>query len=477
MRKILIITTVFLLISTTSAHAVIPQFMPIIQTLLSLLPQIVLFLLFSISLIFKFSTWKRIFSKSVKMLSNRLILVITIIALAGGGSGAYFLLFRDNPRTTISDNISQYAWINFGGNASRAGNVDGKPGPEYGEEIWKFREAIDRAPFISSAAVVGRCVYVGCDNDYLYCFDAKTGEVIWKFETEYEVFSSPAVAYGKVYIGEGLHYTEDAKFYCVDAKTGKLIWDFQTSSHTESSPAVFGGKIYFGAGEDGVYCLNAETGEKIWQYPGVHVDSSPIVVDGWCYFGSGYGISRFHCVNAEDGKLRWKYDLEYPSWGGPAVVNRKVYFAIGNGNFNVGDDEPYGGVICLDVKNGDKIWSFEAEDSVLTSIAIADGKAYFGSRDSKLYCLNADTGEEIWNYQTNYPIVSSPAVVNLNVYFGCNDGKIYCLNAEDGEPKWSFDTSESDIITFDARILASPIVADGKVYVGSMNFYFYCLGE
>ena len=477
MRKILIITTVFLFISATSAHAVIPQFMPIIQMLLSLLPQIALLLLFSISLIFKFSTWKRIFSKSVKALKNRLILVITIIALAGGSSGAYFLLFRDNPRMTISDDISQYAWMNFGGNAARTGNVDGKLGPEYGKEIWRFRESLDRAPFISSAAVVGGCVYVGCDNNHLYCFDAKTGGVIWRFETEYEVFSSPAIAYGKVYVGEGLHYTDDAKFYCVDAKTGKLVWDFQTSSHTESSPAISDERVYFGAGEDGVYCLNAETGEKIWQYPGVHVDSSPIVVDGWCYFGSGYGISRFHCVNALDGNLRWKYDVEYPAWGGPAVVNGRVYFAIGNGNFNVSDDEPYGAVMCLEVENGEKIWSFEADDSVLTSVAVANGRTYFGSRDSKLYCLDANTGEEIWNYQTNSPIVSSPAVVGLNVYCGCDDGKIYCLDAEDGEPKWSFDASKSDLITFDARILASLTVADGKVYVGSMNFYFYCLGE
>jgi len=486
MRKIFIITTVFLLISTSSAHAVIPQFVPIIQTLSTFLPQIAIFLLLSISLIFKFSTWKGIFSKVVKALSNPLILVITVIAVAGIGSGTYFLFFRapphtvvpgGYPQTTVSDDISKYVWENLGGNAARAGNVDGKPGPEYGGEIWAFREALDRAPFISSAAVVGGRVYVGCDNNYLYCFDAKSSRVIWKFETEYEVFSSPAVAYGKVYVGEGLHYTEDAKFYCVDAQTGKFVWHFQTSSHTESSPAVSDGKVYFGAGEDGVYCLDAETGEKAWQYPGVHVDSSPIVVDGWCYFGSGYGISRFHCVNALNGTLRWKYDLEYPAWGGPAVVSGKVYFAVGNGNFNVSDDEPYGGVICLRAEDGEKIWSFEALDSVLTSVAIADGKAYFGSRDSKLYCLNAGMGEEIWNYQTNYPIVSSPAVAGLNVYSGCNDGKIYCLSTEDGELKWSFDTGKSDIITFDARILASPTVADSKVYVGSMNFYFYCIGE
>ncbi|HIE25675.1 TPA: hypothetical protein EYP66_00130, partial [Candidatus Poribacteria bacterium] len=168
MRRILIITTIFLFISATPAHAVIPQFMPIIQMLLSLLPQIALFVLFSISLIFKFSTWRRIFSKAT---SNPLILAITVIAVVS--VGFYFFLFRNTPRMTVSDNISQYAWINFGGNASRTGNVDGKPGPEYGEEIWKFREAIDRAPFISSAAVV----------DYLSAEESRTLMDIIPYDT------------------------------------------------------------------------------------------------------------------------------------------------------------------------------------------------------------------------------------------------------------------------------------------------------
>ena len=37
---------------------------------------------------------------------------------------------------------------------------------------------------------------------------------------------------------------------------------------------------------------------------------------------------------------------------------------------------------------------------VSSSPAVADGKVYVGSYDSKVYCLNAATGAHIWNYTT-----------------------------------------------------------------------------
>ena len=79
--------------------------------------------------------------------------------------------------------------------------------------------------------------------------------------------------------------------------------------------------------------------------------------------------------------------------------------------------------------------------------------------DKTKSCVDANTGKELWYYQTYAPIVSSPAVVDGNLYFGCNDHKLYCLDVSDGELLWAFDTGESDLITFDARILASPTVA------------------
>jgi len=67
--------------------------------------------------------------------------------------------------------------------------------------------------------------------------------------------------------------------------------------------------------------------------------------------------------------------------------------------------------------------------------------------------------------------------VKGDVYFGADSGVIYCLDGEDGIMKWEFDTSESGMFNLDSRILCSPAISGGRLFVGSMNFFFYCIGE
>src|SRR5262249_18093090 len=126
----------------------------------------------------------------------------------------------------------------------------------------------------------------------LYCLDRNTGKELWSFDdggNVKQVFSTPCVSAGKVYLGEGFHQDRECKLYCLDAGSGEKKREFATGSHTESSPTVVNGRVYFGAGDDGVYCADAETGKEVWHYPGLHVDSSPAVAGGRVYAGSGVG--------------------------------------------------------------------------------------------------------------------------------------------------------------------------------------------
>jgi outer membrane protein assembly factor BamB len=379
-------------------------------------------------------------------------------------------------RLPAAKNISTGAWLTFMGNCHRTGNVEQTAGPKVGGKIWTFRENTFPAPFAASPAVYGDSVYVGSDNGKLYCLDAFTGEVRWEFEAEYEIFASPAVADGRVYVGEGLHYTGDAKLYCLDASTGKLLWDFQTSSHVEFGPTLFDGKVYFGAGEDGVYCCDAQSGQKLWQYKDVHVDMSPAVTAQGVFFGNVYGEPSFYRLNMEDGKLLWKKPAPYGVCGSPSTDGQRVYFGLGNGTFNMSHAQPEGSVWCLSVAEGSEVWRREVRDAVLTTVALSQKLAYFGSRDGRLYCVDAMSGEIHWSFNTDEPVLSSPAVVGGLVYLGSDDGYFYCLDAASGEEVWKYDTSEVSF-SADARVISSPAVANNRVYVGSMNYFFFCLGD
>ncbi len=46
-----------------------------------------------------------------------------------------------------------------------------------------------------------------------------------------------------------------------------------------------------------------------------------------------------------------------------------------------------------------------------------------------MYCLEAGTGALLWKFQTNGPIVSSPAIADGVVYIGSMDHQVYALRA------------------------------------------------
>jgi len=192
---------------------------------------------------------------------------------------------------------------------------------------------------------------------------------IWSF-TGAQVYSSPAVVYGKVYVG-----SHDHKVYCLNASTGAQVWNYTTGGYVVSSPAVADGKVYVGSADYKVYCLNALTGAHIWNYTtGSSVWSSPAVSDGKVYVG---------------------------------LINGKVY--------------------CLDALTGVHVWNYTTGVEVVSSPAVADGKVYIGSFDFNVYCLNALTGAHIWNYTTGNLVYSSPAVADGKVYVGSFDFNVYAF--------------------------------------------------
>jgi len=104
-------------------------------------------------------------------------------------------------------------------------------------------------------------------------------ELEWKFKTGDLVYSSPAVSGNYVYVGSNDNY-----IYCLDKNTGELKWKFKTGSYVKSSPAVSGDYVYVGSIDSYVYCLNKDTGELEWKFKtGGRVDSSPAVSGDYVY--------------------------------------------------------------------------------------------------------------------------------------------------------------------------------------------------
>ncbi len=267
-------------------------------------------------------------------------------------------------------------------------------------------------------------------------------DLLWSYQTDYLISSSPAVSHGKVYIGSW-----DKNIYCLDMTDGEVLWKYTTNGMITSSPTVDNDKVFVGSQDSTFYCLDADDGSIIWTYESEFmIESSPTVIDNRVYFGSSDG--SLYCLDAEYGTLIWDYPTGNVIWSSPAVTEDRVYFGSLNGDF-----------FCLDSADGSLEWSFSTNDGIWSSPSFYDGKIYFGSNDDYVYCLDADDGDLIWNYNTGGEVHSSPAIAYGNVYIGAINRGLFCLDAETGDLVWNK--------LINGGIWSPPSVADGKVYYGT----------
>ncbi len=479
------------------AHAVIPQLLGPLTALLSIIPQIIAFVGVALltTLVFARDTVKVVFYKCRDFADAHrgVSAVFSLFILAGLGWGTYRLIETTRHWTTSTPEVNVQntsvsgtsvarGWPTFRGGKNRTGHIDGLPGPIHGTLAWVFKdEEAMTANFSSSPAVVGNRLYIGSSHGSIfsaggatYCIDIESKKVIWRHTSRIPIFSPPAVAGGRVYIGEGFHQDSNCQLRCLDAKTGDLVWAFQTASHVESTPFISQGRLYFTAGADGVYCIDALEGQTIWHYKNIHADMSPIVHNGLVYFGTGYGDYQILAVNAETGAEIWSKKVSYPVWGSPGVSENLVFFGLGRGNFSDSDPLPAGKVVALDGETGDITWEHEAEDAVFTAIAVMNSSVVFGSRDGHVYCLGTMDGHLKWKIDLGAPVVSSPAVTPAAIYAATQNGHIYSLSTSSGEMLWEFNTR-----TFNQNIelYSSPAIANGMLYIGSSDRYIFCLSS
>ncbi len=186
-----------------------------------------------------------------------------------------------------------------------------------GKIIWK-RSLPGRAE--SSPVVIGRTLYFGCENGELFALSTRNGNVRWSTPLGGPVKSSPAYYGGVLYVGDYGGYMN-----AVDAKTGELRWQsdslgqgFGTSGAFYSTPAVAFGRVYAGNNDDRVYSFDRKDGTIAWTYStGGYAYSGPAVASTrhappTVYIGSFDG--NVYALDAKDGEPRWI------RWAGGQVI-------------------------------------------------------------------------------------------------------------------------------------------------------------
>ena len=85
-------------------------------------------------------------------------------------------------------------------------------------------------------------------------------ELRWSYNTGAPVKSSPAIAAGKVFIGN-----DAGNLFALDIQTGQPLWTFKAGDSIEATPLVLNA-VYAGSADGNLYALDLQTGKSNWVY-------------------------------------------------------------------------------------------------------------------------------------------------------------------------------------------------------------------
>ena len=335
-----------------------------------------------------------------------------------------------------------------------------------------------------------------------------------------EIASTPAVAYGKVFV-ETMHGS-----FALDVVTGGIVWT-NAAAKGFSSPAVFDNSVILGTSNGTVIRLNASDGRVLWEtrllaqtlFSGI--TSSPKVAFDRVFIGTfneSGGAGEVVSLWARNGTVAWRHPTGSVHFSSPAVANDTVYVGV-MGTYNttsqVTFDPPFG-VLALDAASGAERWFYPTAGSVAASPVIAGSRVIVPSKHGDVYAIDGASGMLDWKALVDSGI-SSPALSGSTVFVGGSSfggsGRVWALDVATGSPKWSFapngpvqasitvagglllfatNTANGTVYALNATtgrsvwrfepsppeyILGSPVVADGMVFVPSDNGHMYALAE
>jgi outer membrane protein assembly factor BamB len=349
--------------------------------------------------------------------------------------------------------------------------------------------------------------------------------VKWVADLGSQSYGNPVVAGGQVYVGTNNELVRNPKepgdrgvVMCFRESDGQFLWQHTNEKLAAgrandwpfqgvcSSPLVEGDNVYYVSNRCEIVCVDAKGDGKggakvLWKFdmmeevgsqPHNMANSSPVAHEDLLFIGTSNGQDESHvhvpsprapsiiAVSKSTQKLIWEdnsvgENILHGQWSAPAVgrIGDVVQVVHPQGD---------GWVRSYEAMTGKKLWEFDTnpKDSVwpktrnetISTPVIVDNVIYVangqdpehGEGVGHLYAIDGakrgditDSGR-IWHYGDIRRSISTGAVYNGLVFYADFSGFLHCVDAKTGKPYWKHDLL--------AAIWGSPIVVDGKVYLG-----------
>jgi outer membrane protein assembly factor BamB len=292
--------------------------------------------------------------------------------------------------------------------------------------------------------------------------------LLWNFKTSDAVKAAPVVCDGVIVAGSA-----DGNLYGITLD-GKLKWKINTGSGIEAPAMIRDGIAYVGNYEGKVYAVAVATGRTLWTYAtegqimgavnywepegdgkgsagsgasgkNGPADGGVVVVGSYDYF--------LHGIDAATGKGLWKYEADNFLNGAPAIYEGVAVFGGCDGLLHQ-----------VRVKDGTLVSRKEVASYIAGSVAVDQGITYVGDYDGKFTCMELSSGKELWSFQddaTDLPFIASPSLAESRVFIGSRDKYMYAFDKGSGELVWKVNAG--------GRVDASPVLVKGELIVATMR--------
>ncbi|QDV45235.1 outer membrane biogenesis protein BamB [Stieleria neptunia] len=385
----------------------------------------------------------------------------------------------------VAEDWPQYRGVAADGKSAESiGRTNWSNGPNV---VWKTETPLG---FSSFAVADGRLftVIATDQNEVLLALDATSGDELWREpmgSSQYEQGggnagaagnkggdgprSTPSVSDGNVYV-----YDSYMVLQCFDAKTGNLIWkqdiikDFAGRNIkwlNASSPIVDGDVVYVSGGGAGQSFLafNKHDGQLVWKSGDetiTHATPSLSTISGekqLVFFVQ----SGLVAVDAATGTERWraKFPFSVSTAASPVVDGNLVYcsagYGVGAGLFKVQGDG-----------NVDEVWFKANELMNHWSTPIVHNGHLYGIFEFKKYgraplqCVELATGEIKWKEYGFGP--GNCILVGEKLVVLSDSGEVVIAAAA---PDAYQELARADVLS--GKCWSTPAYSDGRIYVRS----------
>ena len=186
------------------------------------------------------------------------------------------------------------------------------------------------------------------------------------------------------------------------------------------------------------------------------VVGQPRARDGIVYFATREGFLTAVVVPAR--QILWRFKADHSISASPE---------LGENHIVIRDD---GNVLYVLDTRGLLVFKKQIDEAVTSAVRENKGRIFFGTATGKALVLDLSAGgEQLWEFTATAPAVAvsaGPVFVGDMVIFGAADGRLIALD-QAGKLVWEFAAK--------GAIAADPTVADGRLYFGTENRFFYCM--